>query len=145
MSTPEAVSITDDVNIPLSELQFRFATGGGPGGQHANRSATRVRLLFDVAHSPALDEETRQRLLQELSHRLDSRGVLQIDVQESRSQYRNRAIALERLQTVLAEALEEEAERKPTKPSRAAQRRRLIEKKKRGELKRQRRKKWGPE
>ncbi len=145
MSIPEIIAINDDVSIPLAELQFRFATGGGPGGQHANRRATKVRLLFDVARSPALDAATRQRLMQRLEKRLDQRGVLQIDAQESRSQVQNRAIALERFQDVLREALAEEVERKPTKPTRAAKRRRLIEKKKRSQTKSDRRKKWSPE
>ncbi len=145
MSMLEVIAINDDVSIPLAELQFRFATGGGPGGQHANRRATKVRLLFDVAQSPALDEATRQRLMQRLENRLDQRGVLQIDAQESRSQFQNRAAALERFRDVMRDALAEEVERKPTKPTRAAKRRRLIEKKKRSQTKSDRRKKWSPE
>lgn len=145
MSIPEVITINEDVSIPLAELQFRFATGGGPGGQHANRRATKVRLLFDIAQSPALDEATRNRLLQRLEGRLDQRGVLQIDAQESRSQHQNRMMAMERFQDILREALTEEAERKPTKPTRAAKRRRLIEKKKRSQIKSDRRKKWSPD
>lgn len=141
----ELIEINDDVSIPLAELQFRFATGGGPGGQHANRRATRVRLLFDVAHSPALDDVTRERLLERLENRLDQRGVLQLDAQESRSQHQNRTVALKRFEELLREALTEEVERKPTKPTRAAKRRRVIEKKKRSQLKSDRRKKWSPE
>lgn len=145
MSMQELIEINDDVSIPLAELQFRFATSGGPGGQHANRRATKVRLLFDVAHSPALDEVARQRLMERLANRMDQHGVLQVDASETRSQVQNRAVALQRFEELLREALMEETERKPTKPTRAAKRRRLIEKKKRSQIKSERRKKWSPE
>lgn len=143
MSTSEnLVPISDTLTIPMAELDYSYTTGGGPGGQHVNRSATRVALLFDVANSPSLDEATRARLLERLAGRLDSRGVLRITVHESRSQYRNRAIALQRFQAVLAEAVREEAERTPTRPSRSVRERRLNRKKQRSAVKRDRGRDW---
>jgi ribosome-associated protein len=80
------VHITDTVSIPMSELSFRFARSSGPGGQHVNRSATQVELLFDVAGSPSLNETQRQRVLQKLRSRIDQEGILHLVSQETRSQ-----------------------------------------------------------
>jgi ribosome-associated protein len=142
METGNDVYINKKLSIPIGELQFRFDTSSGPGGQHANRAATRVTLLFDVAHSPALDDETRARLLRKLENRLDKVGVLQIQVQDSRSQRKNRETAVSRFQALLAEALKTAKKRRPTKPSPAVQEKRLADKKKRGERKRERGQKW---
>lgn len=136
------IPITDTVTLPISELEFTYTTGGGPGGQHVNRSATRVSLMFDVVNSPSLDEASRERLLNRLENRLDSRGTLRITVHESRSQFRNRAIALQRFRAVLAEAMREEAPRTPTKPGRATRERRLNRKKQRSAIKRARGRNW---
>ena len=134
--------INHHLSIPLTELEFRFSTSSGPGGQHANRSATRVTLLFDVANSPSLDDNIRARLLDKLSGRLTKEGVLLIDVQESRSQHRNRETAVSRLQTILAEALKKQKKRRKSKPPRAAIEKRLEEKKKRGQRKKERGRDW---
>ena len=136
------IHINKNLSIPLSELEFRFSTSGGPGGQHANRSATRVTLLFDIQHSPSLDEITRQRLLHKLQHRLDKQGILQIQVQDSRSQRQNREIAITRFQQVITNALKRRKKRVPTKPSKAAKQRRLDSKKKRSQRKKERQHKW---
>ncbi len=138
----DQIAITDTLALPVEELVFRFTTGGGPGGQHVNKTATRVVLLFDVARSPSLDEETRTRLLDRLANRLDRRGVLHVSVQDSRSQWQNRALAIGRLQTLLADALREHAERRPTRPSRRARQERLDDKRRRGSVKRERQQKW---
>jgi ribosome-associated protein len=138
----DSIIINSQISIPASELQFRFSTSSGPGGQHANRSATRVTLLFDVAQSPSLDEATRARLLKKLAPRLDKEGVLHIDVQDSRSQHRNRETAVLRFQLILANALKRTPKRRKTKPNRAAIERRLAEKKKRSQRKQERRQKW---
>jgi len=134
-----AVRITDTVSIPMSELQFRFARSGGPGGQHVNRSATQVELLFDVAGSPSLDEVQRQRVLRKLKSRLDKEGVLHLVSQETRSQLRNREEAVERFQELMRDALRVPKSRRPTYPTRGARERRLEEKRRRGEAKRGRR------
>ncbi len=145
MSEQEMIIINSELAIPANELQFRFSTSSGPGGQHANRAATRVTLLFDVTHSPSLDEASRGRLLEKLSNRLDKQGVLQISVQDSRSQRQNRATAVFRFQELLAEALREPKKRHKTKPTKAAKEKRLADKKKRGLLKEERQKKWPTE
>ena len=131
--------ITDTVSIPMSELQFRFARSSGPGGQHVNRSATQVELLFDVANSPSLDETQRQRVLRKLKSRIDKQGFLHLVSQETRSQLRNREEVLERFRELMCDALHVPKKRRPTRPTRAAQERRLKEKRRRGETKRSRR------
>jgi len=142
MEEADLIPINDALALPAAELQFRFTTGGGPGGQHVNKTATRVTLLFDVANSPSLDEATRGRLLDRLASRLDGRGLLHIDVHDSRSQWQNRATAIARLQNVLAAALIEQPERRPTRPTRRARQERLDEKRRRSAIKRDRRRPW---
>lgn len=136
----EILPITDQLAIPLSELGFRFSRSGGPGGQHVNRTATRVELLFDVAHSPSLTEEQRQRLLKRLAGRIDSEGILRVAAQSERSQLRNRQEAIERLQTLLRQALHIPKRRRRSKVPRWARERRLAQKRRRSETKRYRRK-----
>lgn len=116
----DEIVINEKVRIPLSELQYRFSTSSGPGGQHTNKAATRVTLLFDVAQSPSLDDETRRILLKRLTAYLDKEGVLQLHVQDSRSQHQNREIANGRFRDILAAALIRRKRRRPTRPSRAA-------------------------
>lgn len=142
MQDENVLSINSDVQIPLAELTFRFSTSSGPGGQHANRSATRVTLLFDVANSPSLPDAVRVRLLAKLAPRLDKAGVLHVDVQESRSQYQNRETAVLRFQTILANALTVPKKRRKTRPSRATVEQRLEEKKRRGRRKQERGRDW---
>lgn len=142
MSDLTTLVINDTLSIPLAELQFRFSTSSGPGGQHVNRSATRVTLLFDIAGSPSLDDAQRERLLKKLATRLDKDGVLQINVQEFRSQRKNRDTAVARLQTLLADALVRPKQRKPTKPGKAAREKRLAEKKKLSQKKADRKRDW---
>jgi ribosome-associated protein len=133
------VRITDTVSIPMSELRFRFARSSGPGGQHVNRSATQVELLFDVANSPSLDETQRRRVLRKLKSRIDKDGILHLVSQETRSQYRNREEVVERFQELMRQALRVPKRRLPTRPTRAARERRLEEKRRRSEKKRCRR------
>jgi ribosome-associated protein len=133
------VRITDTVSIPMSELHFRFARSSGPGGQHVNRSATQVELLFDVASSPSLNEMQRQRVLRKLRSRIDKEGILHLVSQETRSQLRNREEVVERFQMLMREALRVPKRRLPTLPTRAARERRLRTKRRRSEAKRDRR------
>ncbi len=142
MADEQLIPINEALSIPLAELSFRFSTSSGPGGQHVNKSATKVTLLFDVANSPSLPEEARARLLKKLENRLDKEGVFQLQVQSSRSQHRNRETAVSLFRKLLAEALKKKKKRRRTKPSAAAQEKRLAEKKKRGERKRNRSQKW---
>mgnify|MGYP002682343773 CR=1 FL=1 len=101
----ETIAVDDRVQIPLSELEFRFSRSSGPGGQHVQKSSTRVELLFDVARSPSLDDEQRARVLSRLSGYVDSDGVLHVVSQSERSQWRNRQEVVERFQELMRRAL----------------------------------------
>ncbi|WP_028647822.1 alternative ribosome rescue aminoacyl-tRNA hydrolase ArfB [Nocardiopsis sp. CNT312] len=126
------------VTVPSADLVWRFSRSSGPGGQHVNTSDTRVALSLDVASCRGLGETRRRRALERLSGRLVG-GVLTVTVQEHRSQARNRAEARERLAELLAEAMAPpEPRRRPTRPGRAARRRRVEDKRRRGDLKRSR-------
>ena len=119
--------------IALDELEWRFTGSGGPGGQHANTSNTRVELRFDIAGSPSLGPRQRTRLLEQIG------PVLRVVSSSERSQSRNRAEALERLRTRLADALHVDAPRHATRPTRAAKQRRLDSKRRRSDVKQSRR------
>ncbi|MCU0281739.1 MAG: aminoacyl-tRNA hydrolase [Acidimicrobiia bacterium] len=134
----EPLHIAPGLVIPAEELRWRFDPSGGPGGQHANKSSTRVELAFDLAASPAVPEPMRALLLERLRSRLAA-GELRVVVSESRSQWRNREIARRRLQALLEEALRPRRQRRATRPSAAARLRRLAVKRHRGEAKRRRR------
>jgi ribosome-associated protein len=118
--------------IDASEISWRFTTSGGPGGQHANKAATRAEARFDVSSSPSLSPGQRQRLLDAFG----SRVVVVVD--ETRSQVRNRDLAVERLLARLATGLHRDPPRKRTKPSKAAKARRVEEKRRRSDTKRDR-------
>jgi len=124
--------VSRSLAIPLDELRWRFTTGGGPGGQHANKASTRVELTFDVAASPSLGPRQRARLLEELG------ATVRVVAREHRSQAQNREEALRRLAERLAEALRTRTPRRPTAPTRAARERRLEDKRRLGERKRER-------
>jgi ribosome-associated protein len=137
--TDAPLVVTDRLAIPAAELSWRFDTSGGPGGQHANRAASRAELSFDIAASPSLPDDARDRILGRLGRRAP-RGILTVSVDESRSQWRNRILARRRMARVLADALAPEpAARRRTGPSRAARRRRLAAKRARSDTKRLRR------
>lgn len=125
--------------ILADELTLRASRSGGPGGQHVNTTSSRVELRWDVRASRSLDETQRARLLDRLSSRLTSEGVLVLHASEHRSQHRNREAALGRLRTLVAEALTVPEQRRATRPSRASDRRRLEAKKARSATKELRR------
>lgn len=125
--------VNRSLSIPLRELEWRATTPGGPGGQHANRTSSRVEVRFDVERSPTLGPKQRAVLLERLG------PVVRSTAGEARSQARNREVAQERLAQRLAAALRPARPRRPTQPSAGARERRLQEKHLRGERKRQRR------
>ena len=133
------LQITETVAIPLTELHFQFSRSSGPGGQHVNRTASQVELTFDVLNSPSLAEAQRARVLSKLKSYIDTRGVLHLTSQTTRSQHRNRAEVVERFTLLLQRALHVPKRRIPTKPSAAAKARRLGEKQRTGVIKQQRR------
>jgi ribosome-associated protein len=128
MSRDDFIRINRYAVIPKSELDFRFSRSGGPGGQHANRKATQVELLFDVSHSSGLSQRQRQQVMKTLGNRIDSEGILHLTASGSRSQHRNREEVVKRFQSLMQHALRKRKRRKPTKPSRRANERRLEEK-----------------
>jgi len=124
--------------IPAAELQWRFSRSSGPGGQNVNKLETAVELLFNIEQSAVLGDFRRQRLLDRLGSRL-VHGCLRVSVAEHRSQWQNRQLALQRLAELLREGLQPPPrQRRATKPTRGATRRRLEGKKQRGKLKQQR-------
>lgn len=131
--------VTGTCAIPLDELEWRFSGPGGPGGQHANTSNTRVEVRFDVAASPSLEPQQRARLLERLG------PVVRVVAADTRSQSRNREVALARLRERLAAALRTPRARRATAPTAGARRRRVEAKRRRGDLKRQRRMRPGLE
>jgi len=129
----ETLHVRRGLDVPLAEITWRATTPGGPGGQHANRTLSRVEVQFDVAASAALGPRQRARLLQRLG------PVVRASASESRSQTRNRQLALERLAAKLNEGLRDEPTRRPTRPTRSSQVRRVEEKRRRSQTKRARR------
>ena len=132
--------INPKISIPHWELIFTASRSAGPGGQHANKTNSRVTLHWSLEATNALTEHQKNRVKRKLAHRLTSEGTLQINVEDFRSQHRNKEIALERLKELIINALKVAKKRKPTKPSRAAKQRRMDEKKSRGSIKKLRQK-----
>jgi ribosome-associated protein len=129
----ELLPIRPGLALPLSEIELRTSRSSGPGGQHANVTASRVEASFSVAESGTLSAEQRARISSKLGPRVTA------SAQDTRSQHRNRELALERLADRLAHALEVRRPRTKTRPTRASQRRRVDTKKRRGEIKKARR------
>lgn len=121
--------------IPLAEISFAADTSGGKGGQHANRSSTRVELRFNVRHSPSLSARQRAMIQEKLGVRLTADGALRVVCARERSQLRNRRAALERLAELLARGLERPAPRTATRPTRASKVARVEVKKHRATIK----------
>ncbi|GIJ35761.1 alternative ribosome rescue aminoacyl-tRNA hydrolase ArfB [Verrucosispora sp. WMMD703] len=135
----DGLRVTDRWVVPAGELRERFSRSSGPGGQGVNTADSRVELSFDLAGSPSIPDSLRTRALDRLAGRLVD-GVLTIAASEHRAQLANREAARERLVSLLREAVAPPPPpRRPTRPSRAAKERRLAEKKRRGQRKRDRR------
>lgn len=134
----DLLEIDAEVSIPWSELSFRFSRSSGPGGQHVQKSSTRVELLFDVDQSPSLTESQRAQVRKRLSGYIDSSGVLHLTAQSERSQTRNREEVVQRLQELLGKALKPRKHRRPTRPTAPSREKRLRRKRLRSEIKRSR-------
>jgi ribosome-associated protein len=130
---PQSIRVTRSVVLPLAEIELRFSRSSGPGGQHANRSETRVEAVFDVGASQALTETQRRRALARVG------PTIRAVAQDERSQWRNRELAIERVASQLRDALRVERKRVPTTPTAAARERRLEDKRRRAKTKRLRR------
>jgi ribosome-associated protein len=129
----ESIRVTRSVSIPRSEIDFRFSRSSGPGGQHAQKSDTRVEAVFDVEGSVALTETQKRRVVSRAG------PVLRAVAQDERSQWRNRELATERLVDQLREALRVPRPRRATKPTKASVQKRLDRKRRRSDVKRLRR------
>jgi ribosome-associated protein len=129
----ESIRVTRSVRLPVSEIELRTSRSSGPGGQHAQKTESRVEAVFDVEGSSALTDVQKRRVAAKAG------PVLRAVAQDERSQARNRALATERLVEQLREALRVPRRRVPTRPTEASRRRRREEKRRRGETKRLRR------
>jgi ribosome-associated protein len=129
----ESIRVTRSVSLPRSEIELRFSRSSGPGGQHAQKTESRVEAVFDVEASSALTERQKSRVVGRAG------PVLRAVAQDERSQWRNRELATERLVEQLRQALRVERPRRPTKPTRESRERRLEQKRRRSEIKRLRR------
>ena len=129
----ESIQVTKTVAIPVSEVELRFSRSSGPGGQHAQKSETRVEAVFDVEASQALTPAQKARVTRRVG------PVIRAVAQDERSQARNRALALERIAASLRDALKVPRRRRPTAPTPGSRERRLDEKRRRGETKQLRR------
>ena len=134
MPADDPLRIDAQLSIPLSEIELRASRSSGPGGQHANVTASRIEAVFDVETSATLSDSQRARLLEKLGPQVTAVA------QDARSQVRNRELALERLREKLATALKPRKKRRPTRPGRAARERRLEQKRQRSQRKQDRRK-----
>jgi ribosome-associated protein len=129
----ESIRVTRSVTLPRSEIEMRFSRSSGPGGQHAQKTESRVEAVFDVEASSALTDRQKSRVVGKAG------PVLRAIAQDERSQWRNRELAVERLVEQLRAALRVERPRRPTKPTKASRERRLEQKRRRSEIKRLRR------
>jgi len=133
MGTPESIRVTRSVSIPRSEIALRTSRSSGPGGQHAQKTETRVEARFEVEQSTILSEAQKRRVVAKAG------PVLRAVAQDERSQLRNRELAVDRLVDQLRGALRVERRRRPTRPPPQAEARRLEEKRRRARVKRSRR------
>ncbi len=139
-----AIYITDTLRLDEAALSEQFTHASGPGGQHVNKVATAVQLRLDVARS-GLPDDVKSRLYKLAGRRMTDAGELLLDARRSRSREKNREDALERLKTLILRAAEPPTPRRETRPTRASQRRRVDDKRQRGNLKRLRQERPGDE
>ncbi|MEW5771923.1 MAG: alternative ribosome rescue aminoacyl-tRNA hydrolase ArfB [Thermodesulfobacteriota bacterium] len=138
MQGVSSIPILPGLAIPAEEIAFTASRASGPGGQHVNVTESRVTLWFDLEASPSLDEAQKARIRERLAGRIGKDGRLRVTVQSERSQHQNRAAALDLFAALLAAALAPRKKRRPTKPTKASQERRLDAKRRRSALKRER-------
>jgi ribosome-associated protein len=130
------IRITPQIALDEAEIQLQFVRASGPGGQNVNKVSSAVQLRFDVAHSPSLPEDVRERLMRLAGNRLTNDGEVVIEAQRFRTQERNRQDAIKRLVELIRQAAVKPKPRVPTKPTRASRLRRLESKQRRASVKR---------
>jgi ribosome-associated protein len=136
---PDSIEVNAHLSIPRSEVEARASRASGAGGQHVNKTSSRIELVWNVRTSPSLSREQRELLEQRLASRLNEEGAIRVVASDTRSQARNRQHAEERLAALIARSLQVRKKRRPTRRPRAANEERLTEKKKHSEKKRNRR------
>ena len=139
------LEVTASVRVPVSDLHFRTSRSSGPGGQNVNKLETRVELLFDIASSRSFSAEQRERILLNLASRIDGKGVLHISSQQSRSQWENKQRTIEKLVSLLRDALKVRKKRIKTAPTRSSNESRVQRKKTHSQKKKLRRVRLGDE
>lgn len=132
------ITVNDELTIPRSEIEFRTSRSSGAGGQHVNKTSSRVELSWNIAQARSLSDEQRERLLARLASRVSEEGAIRVVASDTRSQLRNRETAERRLGETIARALVVQKKRRPTKRPRAANEARLTTKKKHSDKKRER-------
>ncbi len=135
MDSPNRINLTQEISLDENELEFRYMRASGPGGQNVNKLDSAAQLRFDVVHSPSLPDYVRIQLVQLAHNRITADGILVIEAKRFRTQEQNRKDALDRLVNLIRRAAEPPKVRKKTRPTKAAMRRRLEEKRRRGEIK----------
>ena len=137
-SEPEGIRVNESLTIPRAELVMRATRSSGAGGQHVNKTSSRIEISWNLRDSRAISDEQRERLMQRLKSRISDEGVIRTVASDTRSQLRNRETAERRLGETVAKALTVQKKRKPTRRPRAANEARLTEKKKHSDKKRER-------
>jgi ribosome-associated protein len=129
------ITINEQISIDEDELTFTASRSSGPGGQHVNKVSSRITLWFDLANSPSLSQEDKERIVARLGNRIDKDGILRVTSQTTRSQAANRELAIDRFTELLRDSLKQLPPRKKTRVSKGAKLRRLEEKRHRSILK----------
>lgn len=124
-----------DIEALKSELNYKYVRSSGSGGQNVNKVASKAELYFDLNNSQALDDTEKQKLQEALSNRLNKENILILACDESRSQFRNKALVIQRFLELIEDGLKEEKERIPTKTPKAVKKKRLVNKRKNAEKK----------
>jgi len=133
------LQVTSTIKIPLADLDFQFARSSGPGGQHVNKTSSKVQLFWNVAESDIIGRNLKLRFMEKYANQISSAGVLLVESQTHREQHLNKKVALQKLQKMIRSVARPPKRRKPTKPTKASKQKRLKAKAEQSEKKKLRR------